>query len=90
MVAVEPSAQMRAQRRTPAVIGVAEALPFDDDSFDAAAMALVIAFVPAPAKAVAEMARVVRPDGWVAAYTWDVPAGGPPPWPRPPQASDRP
>jgi hypothetical protein len=33
VVAVEPSAAMRAQRSTPAVIGVAEALPFDDDSF---------------------------------------------------------
>jgi ubiquinone/menaquinone biosynthesis C-methylase UbiE len=36
VLAVEPSAQMRAQRSTPAVIGVAEDLPFDDDSFDAA------------------------------------------------------
>ena len=32
VVAVEPSAAMRAQRSTPAVIGVAEALPFDDDA----------------------------------------------------------
>jgi hypothetical protein len=35
-------------------------------------MALVISFVPDPAKAVAEMARVVRPGGWVAAYMWDI------------------
>lgn len=34
-------------------------------------MALVISFVPDPAKAVAEMARVVRPGGMVAAYMWD-------------------
>jgi hypothetical protein len=40
VVAVEPSAAMRAQRSTPAVNAVAEALPFDDDSFDAA-MAMV-------------------------------------------------
>jgi SAM-dependent methyltransferase len=39
-------------------------------------MALVIFFVPEPAKAVAEMARVVRPGGLVAAYAWDFPGGG--------------
>lgn len=52
--------------------GDAMALPFTDDSFDAAAMALVIFFVPEPAKGVAEMARVVGPGGIVAAYAWDV------------------
>jgi SAM-dependent methyltransferase len=54
--------------------GDARSLPFSDGSFDAAIMALVISFVPDPAKAVAEMARVVRPGGWVAAYMWDVAA----------------
>ena len=43
--------------------GDAMALPFPDDAFDAAVMALVIFFVPDPAKGVAEMARVVRPGG---------------------------
>ena len=56
--------------------GSAMALPFDDDSFDVAAMALVITFVPDPQQAVAEMARVVRPGGMVASYMWDVPGGG--------------
>jgi SAM-dependent methyltransferase len=42
VVAVEPSAAMRAQRVTPAVIGVAEALPFDDDSFDVAMATVTI------------------------------------------------
>ena len=37
--------------------GDAMALPFADDSFDAAAMALVIFFVPDPTKGVAEMKR---------------------------------
>lgn len=46
--------------------GDAQALPFTDGKFDAATMALAISFIPDPAKAVAEMARVVRPDGWVA------------------------
>lgn len=57
-------------------VGDAQALPFDDDVFDVATMALVISFVPDPAKAVSEMARVVRPGGWVASYMWDVPGDG--------------
>jgi ubiquinone/menaquinone biosynthesis C-methylase UbiE len=56
--------------------GDAMALPFSDDAFDVATMALVIFFVPDPAKAVAEMVRVVRPDGAVAAYAWDMLGGG--------------
>ena len=59
-------------------VGGAQALPFDDDSYDAALMALVIAFLSDPAKSVAEMARVVRPGGWIATYMWDIPAGGVP------------
>lgn len=57
-------------------LGDAQALPFADNSFDAAAMALVITFLPDPAKAVAEMARVVRPGGIVATYMWDIAGGG--------------
>jgi ubiquinone/menaquinone biosynthesis C-methylase UbiE len=48
--------------------GDATALPFPPVTFDAAVMALVIAFLPEPAKGVAEMARVVRPGGLVATY----------------------
>ena len=59
-------------------VGDALALPFNDTSFDAALMALVIVFVPDPAKAVAEMVRVVRPGGWVATYMWDIAGGGVP------------
>ena len=43
--------------------GDAMALPFPDDTFDAAVMPLVIFFVPDPARGVAEMARVVCPGG---------------------------
>ena len=57
-------------------IAGAQDLPFADKSFDAAIMALVISFVPDPAKAVSEMARVVRPGGMVATYMWDIPGGG--------------
>jgi ubiquinone/menaquinone biosynthesis C-methylase UbiE len=56
--------------------GDAMALPFADNSFDAAAMALVIFFVPDPPAGVAEMARVVRPGGLVASYAWDIENGG--------------
>jgi ubiquinone/menaquinone biosynthesis C-methylase UbiE len=56
--------------------GDAMALPFSLDRFDAAVMALVIFFVPDPAKGVAEMVRVVRPGGTVATYAWDILGGG--------------
>ncbi len=46
--------------------GDAMALPFPEDKFDAAVMALVIFFVPNPSKGVAEMVRVVCPGGTVA------------------------
>lgn len=59
-------------------LGDAMALPFPDNRFDAAAMALAISFVPDPARAVAEMARVVRPGGPVATYMWDGTRGGSP------------
>ena len=56
--------------------GDAMAVPFEDDTFDAAVMPLVIFFVPDPRMGVAEMARVVSPGGSVAAYAWDMPGGG--------------
>jgi len=57
-------------------VGDAMALPYGAAAFDAAVMALVIFFVPDPAKSVAEMARVVRPGGSVSAYAWDILGGG--------------
>jgi SAM-dependent methyltransferase len=56
--------------------GGAEALPLPDAAVDAATMALVIFFVPDPARGVAEMTRVTRPGGLVAAYAWDILGGG--------------
>jgi SAM-dependent methyltransferase len=56
--------------------GDAMALPFSENKFDVAVMALVLFFVPDPAKGVAEMVRVVRPGGTVAAYAWDIYGGG--------------
>jgi SAM-dependent methyltransferase len=57
-------------------IADAQSLPFPDNSFDAASMALVVTFIPDPVKAAKEMARVVKPGGWIATYMWDIPGGG--------------
>jgi SAM-dependent methyltransferase len=57
-------------------VGDAQALPFPDVAYDVAAMALVIFFVPDPVKGVAEMKRVTKPGGLVAAYAWDILGGG--------------
>jgi ubiquinone/menaquinone biosynthesis C-methylase UbiE len=47
------------------------ALPFEGGTFDRALALLVLHFVPEAEKAVAEMRRVVRPGGVVAAAVWD-------------------
>ena len=57
-------------------VGDAQALPWADAVFDAATMALVIFFVPDPAKSVAEMVRVTRPGGSISTYAWDLLGGG--------------
>jgi SAM-dependent methyltransferase len=49
----------------------AEHLPFPDDTFDAALAQLVVHFMSDPAAGVAEMRRVTRADGVVAACVWD-------------------
>jgi SAM-dependent methyltransferase len=49
----------------------AEQLPFPDRSFDAALAQLVVHFMTDPVAGLAEMARVTRPDGVVAACVWD-------------------
>jgi ubiquinone/menaquinone biosynthesis C-methylase UbiE len=46
-------------------------LPFEDGAFDRSLALLVLHFVPDSGKAVAEMRRVVRPGGVVAAAVWD-------------------
>src|SRR5262245_7917227 len=80
---IHPSEVQLAFARTRAAARVAQfrqgdamASPFPDDTFDVAVMALVIFFVPDPAKGVAEMVRVVSPGGTVAAYAWDMLGGG--------------
>ena len=80
---VDPSEAQLAYARSRFADGVATFhrgeggdLPFEAESFDVAVMALVVFFLPDPAKGVAEMARVVRPGGTVATYAWDLLGGG--------------
>jgi ubiquinone/menaquinone biosynthesis C-methylase UbiE len=83
ITAIDPAEdQIAYARKRPAAalatfrIGDSQSLPFADDSFDVAAMALVISFIPDAQKAVAEMKRVVKPHGTVGAYMWDTLGGG--------------
>jgi len=83
VVAIDPSAPfveaMRA--RFPDVdvrSGVAEQLPFPDDTFDLALAQLVVHFMTDPVAGLLEMARVTRSGGIVAACVWDHGGGGGP------------
>jgi SAM-dependent methyltransferase len=76
VAAVDPAEQFvaAARERHPDVSvqrASAEDLPFPDDAFDAALAQLVVHFMSDPAAGVAEMRRVTRPDGVVAACVWD-------------------
>ena len=77
VVGVDPSLGFLAHARTrlggQVWLAAADArrLPLADARVDAALSGLVLNFVPDPAAAVAEMARVTRPGGRVAAYVWD-------------------
>ncbi len=75
VLAVEPSAAMRAQRpvgAAPAVDAVAERLPFDDDSFDAAMAMLTVHQWGDVEQGLREMRRVSR--GPVVVLTLDASA----------------
>lgn len=52
-------------------VGGAETLPFTDATFDAALSQLVVNFMTDAPSGVAEMRRVTKPGGTVAACTWD-------------------
>jgi ubiquinone/menaquinone biosynthesis C-methylase UbiE len=56
--------------------GDAMALPFPLTPSMQPSLALVLVFVPDPAKGIAEMVRVVSPGGTVATYMWDMLGGG--------------
>ncbi len=57
--------------------GDAMSLPFADDSFDGALALLILQEVPDGARVAAEMRRVTRPGGTVAACQWDFVGGMP-------------
>jgi SAM-dependent methyltransferase len=80
VVAVDPSEPFveTARARNPGVDVLqasAADLPFADGAFDSALAQLVVHFMPDPVAGLAEMARVTRPGGVVAACVWDH-AGG--------------
>ena len=53
--------------------GDAQALPFHACSFDAVVCGYGIIHVPDPQKALSEMHRVLKPEGYVAASVWEAP-----------------
>ncbi len=68
------AAEKEARRRGVTNIGfrqcTADALPFDDDSFDAAVSRLGVMFFPDPVAGLREMLRVLRPGGAVSLAVW--------------------
>jgi SAM-dependent methyltransferase len=73
VLAVEPSATMRAQRAAdaaPCIDSSAESLPFDDDSVDAAMACVTIHHWGDRARGLAELRRVAR--GPVVVFTFDL------------------
>lgn len=80
VAAVDPSPPFVAavRERCPGVEvqqATADRLPYPDDSFDLTVAQLVLPFMPDPVAGLAEMARVTRAGGTVAACVWDH-AGG--------------
>jgi SAM-dependent methyltransferase len=57
-------------------MGVAEELPWDDDTFDASLSCLVIAFMQVADAGMRQMARVTKPGGRVGVCMWDIAGGG--------------
>jgi SAM-dependent methyltransferase len=64
-----------ADARARFLLGAADAIPLGDRTADAVVSGLVLNFIPDTAAAVAEMARVTRSGGVVAAYVWDYATG---------------
>lgn len=58
-----------------ALVGEAHQLPFEDDAFDAVLCHLILSVVPEPAHVVAEVSRVLTPNGRVSLYDKFVPEG---------------
>jgi SAM-dependent methyltransferase len=74
-----PTMVARARRLHPALRfaeGDAQALPFDDASFDALACSFGLLHVAEPERALAEARRVLRPGGRLAFTVWSAPQQG--------------
>jgi SAM-dependent methyltransferase len=74
-VYVEHARKHTSDARAEFRVGDICALPYDDASFDRVLSLLVLHFVPQAEKAVAELRRVARPGGTVAAAVWDARGG---------------
>ena len=72
---IEYTRMVNANPRVTFEVGDAQQLPYPDASFDKSLSSLVIAFIPDPPRAVAEMRRVTRPGGMVALCHWDTTGG---------------
>jgi SAM-dependent methyltransferase len=73
-VDMAPSMVELARRLHPAVefrVAQAEALPFEDDVFDAAVSNFVVPHLSRPERAISELVRVLRGGGRLALTTWD-------------------
>ncbi len=81
VVGVDPSvgfltgARAAADARADFVAGDARSLPMPNRCFDAIVSGLALNFVPEPARAAAEIARVATPGSVAAAYVWDYAEG---------------
>ena len=83
VIGIDLAEQMlAAARRKATTLGLANvtfrtgdvtALPFEADSFDAVTSRFCLMFLPEIPKAAAEISRVLRPGGWVAAAVWAAP-----------------
>ena len=73
-VDIAPAMVELARRLHPAVefrVAQAEALPFEDDAFDAVVSNFVVPHLSRPERAVSELVRVLRSGGRLALTTWD-------------------
>ena len=77
---------LAAARRKATTLGLAHvtfrtgdvtALPFEANLFDAVTSRFCLMFLPEIPKAIAEIARVLKPGGWVAAAVWSAPEKNP-------------
>jgi ubiquinone/menaquinone biosynthesis C-methylase UbiE len=86
VIAVEPEPTLRTQATRAAagapvpvrvIAGIADDLPIEDESLDAAVASLVLCSVPDQDRALAELRRVVRPDGELRFYEHVIPTSQP-------------